>query len=59
LVSALLRIIARRLVLAFMVIGLGPYFLIVAIRPIVNSQILPFDMPLHGVLGGVLFGGRR
>jgi hypothetical protein len=54
LVAALLRIIARRPVLAFMVIGLGPYFLIVAIPPIVNSQILPFDLPLHGVLGGAL-----
>jgi membrane protease YdiL (CAAX protease family) len=37
-----------------MVIGLGPYFLIVAIPPIVNAEILPFDLPLHGVLGGVL-----
>jgi membrane protease YdiL (CAAX protease family) len=54
LVAALLRIIARRPVLAFMVIGLGPYFLIVAIPPIVNAQVLPFDLPLHGVLGGVL-----
>ena len=37
-----------------MVIGLCPYFLIVAIPPIVNAQVLPFDLPLHGVLGGVL-----
>lgn len=57
--AALLRIIARRPVLAFMVIGLGPYFLIVAIPPIVNAEILPFDLPLHGVLGGVLGVGCR
>ena len=25
-----------------------------AIPPIVNAQVLPFDLPLHGVLGGVL-----
>jgi hypothetical protein len=54
LVAALLRIIERRPVLAFMVIGLGPYFLIVAIPPIVNAEILPFDLPLHGILGGAL-----
>jgi membrane protease YdiL (CAAX protease family) len=54
LVAALLRIIARRPVLAFMVIGLGAYFLTAAIPPIVNSEILPFGLPLHGVVGGVL-----
>jgi hypothetical protein len=54
LVAALLRIIERRPVLAFMVIGLGPYFLIVAIPPIVNAEILLFDLPLHGILGGAL-----
>jgi hypothetical protein len=54
LVAALLRIIARRPVLAFMVIGLGAYFLTVAIPPIVNAQVLPFDLPLHGVLEGLL-----
>jgi uncharacterized protein len=53
-VAALLRIIARRPVLAFMVIGLGAYFLTAAIPPIVNSEILPFGLPLHGVVGGVL-----
>jgi uncharacterized protein len=54
LVAALLRIIARRPVLAFLVIGLGAYFLTAAIPPIVNSEILPFGLPLHGVVGGVL-----
>jgi uncharacterized protein len=37
-----------------MVIGLGAYFLTAAIPPIVNSEILPFGLPLHGVVGGVL-----
>ena len=25
-----------------------------AIRPIADAEILPFDLPLHGLLGGVL-----
>jgi hypothetical protein len=37
-----------------MVIGLGAYFLTVAIPPIVNAQVLPFALPLHGVMGGAL-----
>jgi hypothetical protein len=37
-----------------MVIGLGAYFLTAAIPPILNAQVLPFDLPLHGVLGGLL-----
>jgi hypothetical protein len=52
--AALLRIMARHPVVAFMVIGLGASFLTAAIPPIVNSEILPFDLPLDGVLGGVL-----
>jgi membrane protease YdiL (CAAX protease family) len=52
--AALLPVIARHPVVAFMVIGLGAYFLTAAIPPIVNAQVLPFDLPLHGVLGGVL-----
>ena len=49
-----LRIVARRPVLAFMVIGVGAYLATVAIPPIVNAQVLPFDLPLHGLLGGAL-----
>jgi hypothetical protein len=52
--AALLPVIARHPVVAFMVIGLGGYFLTAAIPPIVNAHVLPFDLPLHGVLGGVL-----
>lgn len=37
-----------------MIIGLGAGFLTAAIPPIVNSEILPFELPLDGVLGGVL-----
>jgi hypothetical protein len=43
---------ARHPVVAFMVISLGAYFLAVAIPPILNAQVLPFDLPLHGFLGG-------
>jgi membrane protease YdiL (CAAX protease family) len=53
--AALLRIIARHPVLAFMVIGLGAGFLTAAIRPIADAEVLPFDLPLHGFLGS-LFG---
>jgi hypothetical protein len=52
--AALVPVIARHPVVAFMVIGLGAYFLTAAIPPIVNAEVLPFDLPLHGVLGGVL-----
>jgi hypothetical protein len=52
--AARVPVIARHPVVAFMVIGLGAYFLTVAIPPIVNAQVLPFDLPLHGVWGGVL-----
>jgi uncharacterized protein len=52
--AALLRMIARRPVTSFMVIGLGAGFLTAAIRPIADAEILPFGMPLYGLLGGVL-----
>ena len=52
--AALLRIIARHPVLAFMVIGLGAGFLPAAIRPIADAEVLPFDLPLHGFLGSLL-----
>src|SRR5918993_1389491 len=51
----MLRVVARHPVLVFIVIGLGTGFLIPAIRPIADAEILPFDLPLYGVLG-VLFG---
>ena len=50
--AALLRVIARQPVLAFVVIGLGAGFLPAAIRPIADADVLPYGLPLHGVLGG-------
>jgi membrane protease YdiL (CAAX protease family) len=52
--AALLRIIARHPVVWFMVIGLGAGFLTAAIRPIADADVLPYGLPLHGVLGGAL-----
>jgi hypothetical protein len=52
--TAVLRIIARHPVLAFTVIGLGAGFLTAAIRPIAEADVLPYGLPLHGFLGGVL-----
>jgi uncharacterized protein len=43
------RGVARRPVLAFMVISLGIGFVTAAIPPIVDSEILPFGLPLQGV----------
>jgi uncharacterized protein len=43
------RGVARRPVLAFMLISLGIGFVTAAIPPIVNSEVLPFGLPLHGV----------
>ena len=51
---SLLRGIARRPVLTFMLIGLGAGVLVLVIPPIVQAEVLPFDMPLHGVVSGVL-----
>jgi uncharacterized protein len=42
--------VARHPVLAFMLISLGIGFLTSAIPPIVDSEILPFGLPLHGVV---------
>ena len=44
------RGVARHPVLAFMLISLGVGFVTAAIPPIINSEILPFGLPLHGVL---------
>src|SRR4051812_10059700 len=52
--SPALRAIARRPVVAFMVIGLGAGLLVSVIPLIVDSQLLPFDLPLYGVVGTVL-----
>jgi uncharacterized protein len=46
--------VARHPVLVFMLISLSVGFVTAAIPPIVDSAILPFDLPLHGVVGGSL-----
>jgi CAAX protease family protein len=48
------RIVARYPVLAFMVISLGIGFLTAAVRPIAEADVLPFGMPIHGFIGGLL-----
>jgi uncharacterized protein len=57
-VAVLIRAVARHPVLAFMVISLGVYFLVAAIRPIAEVGVLPFGgparLPLHGLVGGAL-----
>ena len=52
--AALVRIVPRHPVVAFMVIGLSAGFLTAAIRPIAEAAVLPYSLPLHGFLGGVL-----
>ena len=52
--SSARRGVVRRPVVTFMLISLGAYFVTAAIPPIVNSEVLPFGLPLHGVVGGVL-----
>src|SRR5215213_9553845 len=52
--SSARRGVVRHPVLTFMLVSLGAYFVTVAIPPIVNSEILPFGLPLHGVVGGAL-----
>src|SRR5687767_9216437 len=46
--------VARHPVLAFMLISLAVGFVTAAVPPIADSAILPFDLPLHGVVGGSL-----
>jgi uncharacterized protein len=52
--SSVIRAVARHPVAAFMVIGIVPGFAVAAIPPIVDAQILPFDLPLYGVIWGIL-----
>src|SRR5215207_1436067 len=47
--SSARRGVARHPVLAFMLMSLGIGFVTAAIPPIVDSEILPFGLPLHGV----------
>ena len=48
--SSAWRGVARHPVLAFMLISLGVGFVTAAIPPLVDSEILPFGLPLHGAV---------
>ena len=53
--SSVLRPVARHAVVAFMVIGLAAAFLAAGVvPPIVDAQVLPFDLSLYGMVGGFL-----
>jgi uncharacterized protein len=45
--------VTRHPVAAFLVIGIGVYVAVAVIVPLVESGLLPFDLPFHGVLGGI------
>jgi len=45
--------VARHPVAAFLLIGIGVFVVAVLIPPLVETEILPFDLPFYGVLGGI------
>jgi CAAX protease family protein len=45
--------VARHPIAAFLLIGIGVYVAAVLIPPLVETEILPFDLPFYGVLGGI------
>jgi uncharacterized protein len=53
LLSAAKRAVARHPVAAFLIIGNGVYLAAALTAPLVETEILPFDLPLYGVLGGI------
>jgi uncharacterized protein len=46
--------VARHPVATFLLIGIGVYVAAALISALVDLKILPFDLPLYGVLGGIL-----
>jgi uncharacterized protein len=54
--SSARRGVAHHPVLTFMLISLGVGFVTAAIPPIVNSEILPLGLPLHGVFMSLCTG---
>ena len=40
-------------VATFLLIGIGINFAVTLIPPLVDAELLPFDLPLYGVLGGI------
>jgi CAAX protease family protein len=53
LLAAAKAAVARHPVAAFLIIGIGVYVAVVLIPRLVETEILPFELPLYGVLGGV------
>lgn len=53
LLSSVRHVVARHPVAAFLIIGNGVYLAAVLIPPLVETEILPFELPLYGVLGGI------
>jgi CAAX protease family protein len=45
---------ARHPVAAFLLIGIGGYVAAVLILTPVDNDVLPFELPLYGVLGGII-----
>jgi len=45
--------VARHPVATFLLIGIGVNFAVTLIPPLVDTKILPFDLPFYGVLGGI------
>jgi CAAX protease family protein len=45
--------VARHPVATFLLIGIGVNFAVTLIPPLVDAELLPFDLPLYGVLGGI------
>jgi uncharacterized protein len=54
LLSPAKRAVARHPVAAFLIIGNGVYLAAALTTSLVETEILPFDLPLYGVLGGIL-----
>jgi hypothetical protein len=59
LISPARHAVARHPVGAFLLIGIGVYVAVALIPPLVELEILPFDLPLYGVLGGIFGSGSR
>ena len=48
------RLVARHPIATFLIVGIGAYFVAVAIPPLTNVDLTPFELPLDGVVGGIL-----
>jgi membrane protease YdiL (CAAX protease family) len=53
-VATLRHAVARHPVAAFLLMGIGGYAVAVLILAPLGAEVLPFDLPLYGVFGGVI-----